>query len=68
MTGKDLPSLNMSARDFDKMYEDNLSKHPTYKSAYEATEKQHEQITGHKKYRDNESFRVSRSRRIKKHR
>lgn len=60
------PSLNVSTRDFDIIFERHMPSTPTYKAAYEAAEQEHEQLTGHRRYRDSESYRVSRSRRLKR--
>ncbi len=58
--------VNMTPAEFDKLYEQKLATSPTYKAAYHETEKIHEQVTGHRKYADSESYRVSRNKRLKK--
>jgi hypothetical protein len=58
--------LNASPADFDRLFEQNMSRFPTYKDAYHATEKEHETVTGHRRYSDHDSYRVSRNRRMKK--
>lgn len=60
--------LIVDARDFDKAFEDNMAKYHTYKAAYEATEKEHEKLTGRRRYSDHHSYEVSRSRRMNRRR
>lgn len=57
--------LNGTAKDFDKVFDRFLPSSPTYKAAYEQAEKVHEEETGHRKYSNHESYRVSRSKRIR---
>jgi hypothetical protein len=52
--------------DFIQAFETEMPKYKTQKSAYEAAEKQHEQLTGSRRYSDYESFRKVRSRKLKK--
>lgn len=54
--------LQASTEDFIRVFESNLSKKSTYKEAYEASEREHEKITGNRRYSDYESFRTVRSR------
>ena len=56
----------MTTRDFDAIVDSHMPSTPTYKAAYEAAENHHQQLTGHRRYSDAESYRVSRSRRFKK--
>lgn len=58
--------LNATAKDFDKVFDRFLTESPTYRAAYEKTEQLHEEETGHRKYSDSESYRVARSKRIRK--
>lgn len=60
--------VNFTPSDFDRLYEKKISTSPTYKAAYHAAEEEHEKITGHRRYRDSESYRSSRTKRIKKKR
>jgi hypothetical protein len=50
---------------FDKMVDRYMKSSPTYKAAYEAAEGDHEQLTGHRRYVDHESYRQSRRYRLK---
>jgi len=52
--------------DFNRAFEDNLGKFTRRKQAYEATEQLHEKLTGNRYYSDYESFRRSRTKRLKK--
>jgi hypothetical protein len=69
-TDKSMEQLNLRVNalpiDFDRQFEQNMSRHQTYKAAYEATEQQHQHLTGHRRYSDHDSYRVSRSRRLKR--
>jgi hypothetical protein len=58
--------MNFTVQAFDELYEQNLSKQPSNQAAYQAAEKEHEAQTGHRRYSSSESYRVSRSRRIRK--
>lgn len=58
--------VNVDCRDFDAMVDRYMRQDRTYKSAYEQAEREHEKLTGHRRYSDHESYRVARSRRIKK--
>jgi hypothetical protein len=58
--------LKCSVEDFIQVFETEMPKYSTYKGAYEAAEKQHEQLTGSRRYSDYESFRKVKSRRRKK--
>lgn len=58
--------MNIVPRDFDEIYDNKLKETTTYKAAYYAAEEEHEKLTGHRKYSDSESYRVSRNRRLKK--
>ena len=51
---------------FNKLYEDNLSKTDSYKKAYELTEKEHIKEFGDRKYSSYSSFRVVRSKIMKR--
>lgn len=59
---------NVDVRSFDQLFEENLTPHSTYKSAYERAEEEHVKLYGHRRYADHESYRVSRSRRVKRRR
>ena len=65
---RELGLLNVKAEasDFDRLVDEFLGTEPTYKAAYHAAEEVHEKQTGHRRYSDHESYRVSRSRRIRK--
>lgn len=58
--------MRMEARAFDEMVDKFLGTERTYKSAYEKAEKEHERMTGQRRYEDHESYRVGRFRRIKR--
>ena len=57
-------TLQAKKEDFNALFEENMGKFPTYKQAYEATEKEHVRLTGNRRYTDYESFRCSRRRTI----
>lgn len=59
--------LRSSVDDFMRIFEDNLSRCSTQKSAYEATERAHQEETGSRHYSDFSSFyRVRHRRETKK--
>lgn len=58
--------MKAEARAFDEIYDRFLGVARTNREAYEMSEEEHERITGHRKYSDSESYRRSRSRRIKR--
>ena len=58
--------LNGETADFMEVFEEKLSRHSSQRAAYEATEKIHERLTGHRKYVDFESFKVVRTRKLRK--
>ncbi len=49
-------------RSFIREFESNLSKKTTNQHAYEATEREHERITGRRKYKDYSVFKAAKSR------
>lgn len=51
---------------FNQAFEEEMSKHPTHLKAYEAVEERHEHHYKIRKYIDFESFRVCRSKMIKR--
>ena len=57
--------LRSSTDDFIRIYESNLSTKTSYKAAYEAAERIHEQATGSKRYTGYESFRSVKNKRAK---
>lgn len=57
--------LHSSTDDFMRIFESNLSPKTSYKAAYEAAERQHEQLTGSKRYSGYESFRSVKNKRAK---
>ena len=59
-------SLRSSTEDFIRVFEDNMSKHKTQKTAYEATEKEHERLTGNRRYSDFSSFARVRYRKLRR--
>lgn len=61
-----LLDLKAEARAFDELVDQFLGIENTHKAAYERAEREHEKLTGRRRYGDHESYRVSRNRRIKK--
>lgn len=59
-------SLRCSTDDFNRIFEDNMSKFRTQKAAYEAAENLHQQKTGTRRYSDFSSFYRVRHRRMRK--
>lgn len=50
---------------FDELFDKELVHHSTYKQAYEALESEYEEVFGERRYKNYESYRKARSRRIK---
>jgi len=61
----DLRGWQMTFTEFNKCFEANMNKAPTYTEAYNMTEELHEDKTGERRYSDYDSFRKLRSRKIK---
>lgn len=61
-------SLRASVDDFERAFEGNMPKFRTQRAAYDATEAQHEQMTGTRRYSDFTSFRNVHNRRRGKRR
>lgn len=59
-------SLRSTPEDFNRVFEEKMSKHRTQKAAYEATEKEHERLTGQRRYSDFSSFSRVRYRKLKR--
>lgn len=52
--------------EFDRRFEELVPESDTYRTAYLRVEKEHEATFGYRKYSNYESYRVTRSRRIKR--
>lgn len=57
--------MNMRTSDFIRIFEQNLSPRTSNKTAYEKAEKIHQELTGHNRYSDYESFRSVKNKRVK---
>jgi hypothetical protein len=57
---------SMSADAFDKLFWSNLSSSENNRDAYEKTEQIHEEFFEHRKYSDYETYKSSKSQRMKK--
>jgi len=58
--------LQAETGDFIRVFEANISQKRTLRAAYEATEKEHERLTGHRKYGGYQSFSRVRGRKMRK--
>ncbi len=60
--------LQMDKKSFDTLYETKISQSETNEKAYEASEEEHEKLTGSRRYSSYDSYRRCRYDRIKKKR
>lgn len=58
--------INLDTQTFEKIFEEKTQTSSTYESAYQEAEIEHEKLCGHNRYSSYDSFRKTRSRRMKK--
>lgn len=58
-------NVGFTFKGFNSIFENNIKNHPTHVKAYEATERIQELAFGERKYRDWESFRQTRYKKIR---